>query len=372
MVKRKASRGSGAQRGKGICVGVLAVTGLSSLACSTQYVERGPVSAAQSQREYLAPESTGPLLVSQANRGDELSLQLQPAQCLTRFFEQPVARETLLKKSTFLGGPGLVLGGLALGGIGTAGFIASHDSPESCAEGEDDCVSRDEARGLSVVAWGLGAAGVAVGVYRAFKAPVELGQRSVPVAEATFTDQRGPCRVPIAGVRARLDLSTGASAARVTDSDGRLYFRLDGDQLPIGSTGTLLVADQRFTIDLSDIARAEPPPPPPAPAEREACDFSDLPPPRTGFQQATQLFVEGGVCKALLIKATDKGIDWGSDKAADRVVEDMDDGWLKEAVRMTLSEFFKAGASAMVADQTPRGAEIVCCLLERKIRNPDR
>jgi hypothetical protein len=213
-------------------------------------VERGPVSAAQSQTEYLAPESPGPLLVSPATRGDELSLQLQPAQCLTRFFEQPVARETLLRKSTFLGGPGLVLGGLALGGIGTAGFIASHDSPESCAEGEDDCVSKGEARGLSVVAWGLGAAGVAVGLYRAFKAPVELGQRTVPVADATFTEQRGPCRVPIAGVRARLDLSTGASAAGVTDSDGRLDFRLDGDQLPIGSSPLTT----RATFDPTDSA----------------------------------------------------------------------------------------------------------------------
>jgi hypothetical protein len=374
MLMERRARAAGQRRIGALSVGVLA---LSLLGCSTQYVERSAVTFARSQREFPAPEAGGRLTLSQWSARDEVSFRLQPAECVTRVSQQPVVEEVLERKSSLLGGPGLIVGGLAVGGLGTAGFVASRDSPESCAEGDDECFSKDEAQALSVVAWGLGAAGVVVGLYRTFKPPVELGRRVVNAGDATFTDQRGPCHVAVAGVRARLDLSTGVSTFDTTDAEGRVTFRVDGDQLPLGASGTLLLGDQRFSIDLSEIARGEPPAPPPLPPSaptRAACDFSDLPPAQTPGQQLTQAFVDSGTCKRLLIKATEKGIDWGSNKAAnkaaERMLEDMQDGWQKNFLRWLLGELLKAGANALVEDRTPRGAEAACCLLERRVRMP--
>jgi hypothetical protein len=82
----------------------------------------------------------------------------------------PVTTTTYTKPSA--GGAIAFIGaGLGVAALGTASWLSAPDQPRDCAEDDDACVTRDQAKGTAAVLWGLGGASVGIGIYRLAQSP---------------------------------------------------------------------------------------------------------------------------------------------------------------------------------------------------------
>jgi hypothetical protein len=154
---------------------------------------------------------------------ERLSIQLHQDVCEAHWMDHPVTTTRIYKKATFLAGPGLLLGGLGAGVLGGALFVDANNEPKTCPEGDDECVTKDETRGMAVVASGLGAAGVIVGAYNTFKAPRLIEAREtvgvgVPDSAPCPTQQQS---VPVVLAHGDIELVRGQ-----TDGQGRISWNV--------------------------------------------------------------------------------------------------------------------------------------------------
>src|SRR6478609_10382622 len=79
-----------------------------------------------------------------ARQAGTVVVALRATQCQKHYADEQVAVIHAYREKTLFAGPGLMLGGLALGGAGAGLFVNAKGQPETCADGDDNCVSRDE------------------------------------------------------------------------------------------------------------------------------------------------------------------------------------------------------------------------------------
>lgn len=328
--------------------------------CSTHTWEPGPASVKTARQDFIASPDTGVFRLEQQTEGDRLILQLAPATCIARYSEQDIVTETEYKKSTFVGGPGLAIGGVAMAGLGTAVFLSAKKFPNSCAPDDEDCMSKDDAQGVSAVAWGLGAAGIIVGLYRAFKAPEIEGTRDVLVGAPRVIDQTAPCSASTSGQLAWLRLSNGAAARATSDGAGIMSFALNGDEIPVGTTGELSANGQRFVVDLSSIARGGWHPSPPQGPNNAPDSGECIVPENDDAKMAL------AICSVLLTKLADKGVEWASDEVSERFADAMNlsaNNW----PRQVLGSLFRKFGEQATAEARETLARQACCVLLRQL-----
>lgn len=252
---------------------------LLGLGCSSFSYEVAPGRLAPQRLEGVATPEHGAYRVSQELRGDWLRVKLEPGACTTSFTEQPLETRTTKRHTSFWGGPGLTLAGVALAGVGSALVVAANEPSGACSSDAAQCASHDRAVALGAASLGLGAAAVAVGLYRSFKPATVTEVRRVPVGDASVTRQIAPCPVATAGVAVWLQ-SAHESAARtaLTNDDGWASFELGARQLTAGATAVLGVGQQRFRVVLDDpSASASPAEMLPAPPRDAACQSGAAP-----------------------------------------------------------------------------------------------
>jgi len=339
-------------------------------------------------------------------QGDNVAVGLQANTCQQNYAVDQVALTRTYKKRTLFGGPILMIGGVAIGAGGAALIVAAKDQPASCPDNDDDCTSRDEMRGLGVVASGLGAAGLIVGAYNTFKGPVLLHSDNVVVASQTQTND---CTPPVAEIPVSISADgvviasgqtddRGFVAWRVPDRDLALWPRIvtlsiaDGAPLPIDCSSEVAQARARvleqLQRELDAAAERNPEIPPPDVSPR-----ADVPVPgdaSTSPGQRGLIYRVRAVAHKVLIDhpvACETAVAWtgkkllegvfSEEKAAIFVLEKVfgegvSEGWAKamvQALHWVFPEFFDQ-LEATIVQAKHEAASAVCTGLAALI-NPD-
>lgn len=333
--------------------------------CTVTYPELGPATArGVVSRQFLPDGQQLPYNVSQQTDGELLGIRLAPASCRTQTVEQSTATETTYKKATFVGSFGLMIGGAAVAGLGTALFASSKNYPTSCPAADSECTSRDQARGVSYVAWGLGAAGVVFGLYRAIESPKVVASRTID-SEREISNLNAACDVPVRQVPVTL-LADGYNPYSVnTDSTGLAVFQLHMGKEP--RYGTVLISgwNSPLRIDLSAFAdSSSDPSPPPGPTDtpEDECHPDDW------SMASFPWSLLNGRCEAFVDKAQVYILKWGVQKAADRLAEEFTDSpdW-RPVLSFMFGRILKELALNASNPARKRSAAAVCCALRSQV-----
>jgi hypothetical protein len=224
---------------------------------------------------------------------NSVTIQLQAVSCQSEYEAGTVTHGSIYKNKTFFAGPGLVLGGLAAGGLGTALFVSAKDAPTTCAPNDDDCLSQDDQRGFAIIASGLAVAGLIVGTYNSFKRPVLVGP-----APDQYTRQQlitADCTPDVGGIVVGFGIDSKVLAYGRTDAGGGATLSVDDTAAATWPNVVDLYVNRHYAgaVDLSILVnpartrlveriRAEEaereaarPPPPPPPARQDPPTAND-------------------------------------------------------------------------------------------------
>lgn len=114
---------------------------LTQVGCAT----RETVVDAPTQRSWVEPGTPSNYFASTSAAKDELSFQLQATSCTNTEVTQLISDAREYKKSTFIAGPGLMIGGALAGAASVPVFASASENPATCAEDDEECVSEEDA-----------------------------------------------------------------------------------------------------------------------------------------------------------------------------------------------------------------------------------
>jgi hypothetical protein len=233
---------------RGAAVALLVCLQLNALGCAT--VETvDTVRAPSGQKEQ--PPNGQPALIAHAKleSPQRLVLRLSHAQCLSYDVER-VTETTYSAPSRTLAWT-LLLGGAALGGLGTAWWLSAKDKPESCAASDTTCDSRGQAKARGVLSWGLGGAGVVVGGVQLLQQPKRLGE---PQEHPEMTPRQAPvhdCVEPLGKIQIQLMSPHFARPIEATtDDSGLAVFEICRDE---AATPNCIDASQLGILDRANV-----------------------------------------------------------------------------------------------------------------------
>jgi hypothetical protein len=302
-------------------VAVCGAMGLSVFGCTTRYSQRGPVEVVASHQG-PSPTMGSAYAVDWDGNGEVLGVRVRPARCETRFFERKVVHDARYAKASFISGIGLALGGAVVGGVGGVSFATARHFPKECNVEDSSCVSRDDVRAASYVAWGLAGVGVVVGLVRAFKDPKYLGSEPIVVqGDQLVSTQEDACPVRTIGVNVSLFINGQQVAEQPTDERGFAFFRLGGRVLG-GARGFIVAGDVRQEVELAQFVW-EPEAPPALPESEDVSPSEPSPAPEVQECPSYNEYVDRlcePVVKGLLSVIVDRAKKIGARAAVDRIL----------------------------------------------------
>lgn len=192
----------------------LLVGSLTLGGCATREI----VVDAPTQRTWVEAGTPSNYFASTSAAKDELSFQLQATSCTNTEVTQLISDAREEKKSSFIAGPGLMIGGALAGATSIPVFASANENPETCAEDDTECVSKEDALATGYLLAGLGAAGLVVGAYNTFKEPVVL--RSWQEEAGAPNRIANDCTLPTQTIPVELLIDDQVIVSGTTDSNG--------------------------------------------------------------------------------------------------------------------------------------------------------
>ncbi len=167
---------------------------------------------------------------------DTLLIRLTRGNCQT-LVHDPVTDTTYRRPSR--GASWAMIGlGAAVAALGTYVWFAP-ESPPNCLMLNNSCAGRNTARTYAGIFWGIGGAGIGLGIERLFQPPtVERTRDREVVSRADMPDHR--CGGSMEGIPIQFDYAAGQATAR-TDGSGTVAFHINADGVGYLDKGSVYI-----------------------------------------------------------------------------------------------------------------------------------